>query len=273
MTLHTYSYAQRSEAWYAARCGILTASAVGSLISINPPDAVTVDCPTCKAHAGNPCLSAAKKEPTPIKSLHDQRTEAASHLPPVYSPADNETSRNLIATLASERITGHVEDSYTSLDMFRGIIAEPFARDLYSEHHAPVVEVGFLVREFDGFKIGFSPDGLVDDDGLIEVKAPRAKNHLATIIANTVPLHYMAQCQTGLLVSGRAWIDYVSYCGGMPLWVKRVVPDPRWHDAILAAAAAAEHAITERVAAYMQAVTGLPLADRIDFNAVELKLS
>jgi hypothetical protein len=45
----------------------------------------------------------------------------------------------------------------------------------------------------------------------------------------------MAQLQCGLLVSGRKWIDYVSYCGGMPLYVKRVEPDERWFDAIVEA--------------------------------------
>ena len=69
------------------------------------------------------------------------------------------------------------------------------------------------------------PDGLVGDDGLIEVKSRRQKKHLQTILSDEVPAENMAQLQTGLLVSGREWIDYMSYCGGMPLWVKRVEPD------------------------------------------------
>ena len=52
------------------------------------------------------------------------------------------------------------------------------------------------------------------------------------ILADAVPDHYMAQLQAGLLVSGRDWVDYVSYSGGMPLYVKRVHPDPRWFEAI-----------------------------------------
>lgn len=274
--LHIYKdLEQRSAAWYAARCGIVTASAVGSLISINPPDAITVDCPNCGASAGDPCISAARKTPTPIKTVHDQRTAATVDMPPVIEPVDNDTSRGLIAVLAAERITNHVEDTWVSNDMWRGIESEPYARELYAEHctDEPVTEVGFMVRDFGDFSIGYSPDGLVGDDGLIEIKAPRQKGHLSTVVGNEVPARHMAQLQAGLLVSGRKWIDFVSYSGGMHLWPKRVTPDPRWQDAILRAVEQAEKAITETVAAYEQAVTGLPLAERIDFNTVELKLA
>lgn len=275
MTLTIHNVEQRTPEWYELRCGLLTASAVGSLISVNPPDAITVDCPTCKAAAGSPCISAARKEPTPIKTLHDKRIEAASTLPPVYGPADNETSRNLIATLAAERITGHVEETWISGDMYRGIEAEPYARDIYAREctDQPVTECGFMIRDFDGFSLGYSPDGLVGDDGLLEVKAPRQKGHLLTVVSDEVPNWHMAQLQAGLLVSGRKWIEFVSYSGGMHLWPKRVTPDPKWQGAILAVAERAERAIRETVATYEQAVTGLPLTERIDFNTVELKLA
>jgi hypothetical protein len=275
MTLTIHNVEQRSPEWYELRCGLVTASSVGNLISINPPDAITVDCPTCKATAGSPCLSASRKEPTPIKSIHDARTAATSDLPPIYGPADNETSRNLVATLAAERITHHVEQTWVSNDMWRGIDAEPYARDLYAQHctDQPVTECGFMIREFDGFSLGYSPDGLVGDDGLLEIKAPRQKGHLATVVSDEVPTQHLAQLQAGLLISGRQWIDFVSYSGGMHLWPKRVTPDPAWQGAILAAAERAERAIQEAVDTYEQAVIGLPLTERIDFNTVELKLA
>lgn len=275
MNLTIHNVEQRSDAWYALRAGLVTASSVGSLISINPPDAITVDCPTCKAAAGSPCLSASRKTPTPIKSFHDARTAATADLPPVYGPADNETSRNLIATLAAERITEHVEETRITADMWRGIDSEPYARDLYAEHctEEPVTEYGFMIRHFGDFSIGYSPDGCVGDDGLLEIKAPRQKGHLTTVVSDEVPTYHMAQLQAGLLVSGRKWIDYVSYSGGMHLWPKRVFPDPKWQGAILAAAERAERAIRETVATYEQAVVGLPLTERIDFNTVELKLA
>ena len=274
MSLHTYDYEQRSAQWYAARCGMVTASSMNSLISIGSPDAIAVDCPSCTATAGDPCLSKNAKTPTAIKTIHDERKAAASNLPPIYSPADNDTSKALILALAAERITEHVEDTYITFDMGRGIDSEPYARDLYAEHctKEQVTEVGFMVREFDGFKIGYSPDGLVGDDGLIEIKAPRQKGHMSTVVSEeAVPAHHMAQLQTGLLVTGRKWIDFISYCGGMHLWPVRVTPDPAWQAAILAAAEKAEKAISEHVATYKRATEGLPIAKRIDFNTVELR--
>jgi len=211
---------QGTEEWLYQRCGIVTASVVGQLIT-----------------------------------------------PKTVKPAANDYSRALVMHLAAERITGYVEPTFTTADMERGNLSEPLARDKYAEHYAPVEEIGFMVRDFGWGKIGYSPDGLVGDDGLIEIKAPKQKKHLATILADAVPLEYMAQCQTGLLVSGREWIDFISYNGGMPLWHKRVEPDPKWQTAIIDAARAAEEAIEEHVTTYEKAVKGLPITDRIDFFA------
>jgi predicted phage-related endonuclease len=87
-----------------------------------------------------------------------------------------------------------------------------------------------------GFVIGYSPDGLVDDDGLIECKSRRQKFQVETILADRVPEEYMLQIQTGLLVTGREWLDFVSYCAGLPMFIKRVFPDARYQEAIIAAA-------------------------------------
>lgn len=265
-TLRILNVEQRSKAWYEARCGIVTASIVRDLISIGAPDPTAVTCDTCSAVVGGPCMSAARTKPTPIKSFHEARSARVATLPPVYGPATGDTARGLLDLLASERITRHVEDTYTSRDMERGIHAEPFARDLYGGHHAAVNECGFMVREYDGFKIGYSPDGLVGDDGLIEIKAPRQKRHLRTVLDGQVPTDNMAQIQTGFLVSGRAWLDFIPYCGGMPLWVKRVTPDPKWQAAIVAVAERAEREINDRVNAYRAATDGLPTTKRIDFD-------
>lgn len=178
--------------------------------------------------------------------------------------AANETSRALVMTLVAERITGHVEPVYPNADMQRGTMSEPFARDIYSENYAPATEVGFMTRDFGGYTIGFSPDGLIGDDGLIEIKSPRQKKHLATILADEVPLEYMAQCQTGLLVSGREWLDFISYNGGMPLWSKRVEPDEKWQAAIKEAVEALEAVAEVMIASYRARVAGLPATERID---------
>jgi putative phage-type endonuclease len=194
-------------------------------------------------------------------------------LTPTLKVADNDTSRALTATLVAERITGWTEDTPMTSDMWRGVDSEPIARDIYSGHYQQAVETGFMRYDGDGWTLGYSPDGLVAADGLIEVKAPRAKTHLNTILANRVPPYYMAQLQAGLLVTGRQWIDFVSYCGGMPLYVKRVLPDEQWQEAILAACVQFETNAARLVGNYEDATAGLPATDRIDFKRVELKLA
>ena len=218
MTLQVFTeLEQGTPEWLAARCGIITASVVGLLITAK-----------------------------------------------TIKPANNDTSRGLIASLVAERITGHVEPIQETADMLRGTLDEPYARDIYSEHYAPATEIGFMVRDDWGFRLGYSPDGLVGEDGLIEIKSRRQKKQLATILADEVPAENMAQIQCGLLVSGREWLDYVSYCGGMPLYVKRVLPDQRWFDAIKEAAAAFEATANDMLTTYTAAIQGRPTTDRID---------
>lgn len=255
---------QGTDEWLAARCGIVTASVVGQLITKGSPDALAVECPKCQALPTEACISTARKVPTPVKTPHTERSAKAAELPPVFTVADNDTSRALILTLAAERLTGNVEQVFPNRDMERGTLDEPYAREVYSEHYAPAAEVGFMVRNDLGFKIGYSPDGLVGNDGLIEIKSRKQKKHLATILADEVPAENMAQIQCGLLVSGREWLDYVSYCGGMPLFVKRVYPDHRWLIAINRAVKAFEEAAAGMAATYTAAIDGRPNTERID---------
>lgn len=182
-------------------------------------------------------------------------------------PASNDHSRALTAELAAERITGWSDPVYVNQDMMRGTLDEPVARDLYREHHAPVDEVGFMVRDFGGdYSIGYSPDGLVGDDGLIEIKSRRPKRHLADVLADEVPAENMAQIQCGLLVSGREWCDYVSFSGGMPLWTKRVTRDDRWQYAIHAAVQTFEQNVAHMVATFTERTAGLPATERSNYD-------
>lgn len=187
--------------------------------------------------------------------------------PKTIKPANNDTSRTLTETLVAERLTGHIDPFFMTSDMERGVMDEPYARDIYAEHYAPVEEIGFMVRDDWGYSIGYSPDGLVGDDGLIEIKSRKPKIQLRTILTDTVPLANMAQLQCGLLVSGRAWIDYVSYAGGMPLYVKRIEPDPVWHAAIIEAVDQLETLANNMVAFYRTATERMPATVRIDHYA------
>lgn len=182
--------------------------------------------------------------------------------PKTVKPANNPESRGLAELLAAERITGFTEPTFINDDMLRGVEDEPIARAKYAEHYAPVTEVGFMVEDKWGVKIGYSPDGLVGDDGLIEIKSRRAKVQLSTVLDGKPPLANMAQLQAGLLVSGRKWIDYVSFCGGMHLWVHRVEPDPKWFAAIIEAAVLFEENVGVMVRAYEKSITGLHPTER-----------
>lgn len=266
MTLHVFNdVEQGTDAWHDLRRGIVTASTVGKLLTLEPPSAGTVDCPKCKATAGSPCISLARKEPTAVKTYHPERCAITADMKPEVTVANNETSRALTATLVAERISDMTEETPITSDMWRGKEAEPFARDYYAKNtEAPVSECGFMIEDRWGFSVGYSPDALVGEDGLLEVKAPRAKTHLLTVLADEVPVYNMAQLQCGLLVTGRKWADFLPFVGGLPLWTKRVYPDPAWHAAILAAVANFETTAAEMVAAYAEKTKGLPDTERLE---------
>lgn len=179
-------------------------------------------------------------------------------LTPTLKPANNDKTRAHVYELLAQRITRYVEPTYIGDDMLRGQVDEVEARILYSQHIAPVQEMGFITNDRWGFTLGYSPDGLVGDDGLIECKSRRQKFQAQTIIehvaAGTIPSEYVLQCQTGLLVAERDWIDLISYCGGMPMAVIRVFPDDEIQAAILEAAEAFEATVSEKLAQYGAAV-------------------
>ncbi|MCX7373880.1 MAG: YqaJ viral recombinase family protein [Alphaproteobacteria bacterium] len=201
LTVHP-DMVQGSDEWLAARCGLLTASTVGALL-------------TAKG-----------------------------------SKADNQTMRTLLHELLGQRITQYVEPAYVSDAMLRGHDGEEQALSIYHRTFAPVERCGFMTRDFGGVRIGYSPDALVGDDGLIEVKTRAQKHQIATIIGGVVPAEYLPQIQCGLLVSGRAWCDFISYCGGLPMLTIRVFPDLEMQDVILMAAQFFEQRLAELMGTY-----------------------
>lgn len=179
-------------------------------------------------------------------------------LTPTLKIANNDKTRAHAYELAFQRITGFVEPQYVSDAMLRGKEDEIYAREAYREHFAEVTETGFVTNDGFGFTIGYSPDGIVGDDGLIECKSRCGKYQVQTIAENAVPEEYVLQLQTGLLVTGRKWIDFISYCGGLPMFVKRVEPDPEMQEAIIAAATAFEARVAEVEQAYRSTLTNMP---------------
>lgn len=178
--------------------------------------------------------------------------------------ASNDTSRALTETLVAERITGRVEYVHPTADMARGTALEPFARAIYAEHYGRVDEIGFARLDAEPYTIGASPDGLVGDDRGIEIKSPRAKNHLRTITEDRVPPVYMPQIQACMFVLDRDWWDFVSYHPGLPLYVKRVHREATWENAIVEAVAQFTETATALVDQFQRNTRGLPITEYID---------
>jgi putative phage-type endonuclease len=184
-------------------------------------------------------------------------------LTPKGKAANNSSSRTHLLKLLAERLTGESEPSFYNDDMARGHLLEPYARNLYSEHYAPVVECGFVTRDFGGWTLGYSPDGLVGKDGLIEIKSRLAKHHLAALLADEMPNEYQLQIQTGLAVTGRAWCDFISYTPGLPLFVKRIEPDAITIAQLILAAQQAEEQLAGLMAHYLDLAPMYPATEPI----------
>jgi putative phage-type endonuclease len=119
--------------------------------------------------------------------------------------------KNLMMRLLAERMTGVVPESYTNSAMEWGTEQEPFARMEYEVSRETFVEkTGFWKHPTIQW-LGASPDGLVDRDGLVEIKCPNSTTHLEYIFNDEVPSEYYKQIQCQLWVTDRYWCDFVSY--------------------------------------------------------------
>lgn len=140
------------------------------------------------------------------------------------------TSRAKYMTqLIIERITGERAESYSNAAMEWGIEQEAFARAAYEAHANVLVD---QCGSFDHPSIPMSsasPDGLVEQDGLVEIKNPMSHTHLETLLTKTVSGDYVTQMQWQMACTGKKWCDFVSYDSRMPehlrLFVKRIERD------------------------------------------------
>lgn len=181
-------------------------------------------------------------------------------------PAKNDSMRQYAAELAAQRITQRGEENFQSWDMMRGHIQEDIARDIYSENYAPVDQCGFITNDNYGFTIGCSPDGLVSEDGLIEIKSRQAKFQVATVVSGEVDKSFVNQVQGNLLISGRKWADFVQYSNGMPLFVKRVEIDPVRREMIVDAIMDFEEEIERVRTEYLEKSANLVPTEWVDLN-------
>ena len=137
--------------------------------------------------------------------------------------------KNYMAQLLTERLTGQKADSYSNAAMQWGTDTEPQARAMYElETGCDVVEVGFIDHPVIAMS-GASPDGLVGDDGLVEIKCPNTATHIETLRGGSIDKKYVLQMQWQLACTGRQWCDFVSFDPRLPsamqLYVARVERD------------------------------------------------
>jgi hypothetical protein len=134
------------------------------------------------------------------------------------------TREKYLLTLAGEILTGECVESYTNTHMERGKVMEAEARDLYAFQTDAVLErVGFVRN--DTWGAGGSPDSLIGSSGGIEVKTALPHIQLKRLIDGELPSEHRAQCQGILGITGREWLDFVSYWPKLKLFVTRVYRD------------------------------------------------
>ena len=117
-------------------------------------------------------------------------------------------------------------EQYVSAAMASGSYVEPEARKFYEFSTGETVqEVGFVLDDSNHF--GCSPDGLVGNEGGLELKHPAMKTQVKWLLDGTVPDEHLAQCHGFLLVTGRRWVDFMSYCPPLPELLVRVERDKK----------------------------------------------
>lgn len=141
---------------------------------------------------------------------------------------------NYAAQIVAERLTGNVEPTFTNAAMQWGTDKEPQAREAYEFHAGVFVDQVGMIDHPRIAMTGASPDGLVGDDGLVEIKCPNTATHIETLLSGKVPAKYVTQMAWQMACTGRAWCDFVSFDPRMPehmrLFVQRVDRD----DALIA---------------------------------------
>ena len=155
--------------------------------------------------------------------------------------------QNYAAQLVAERLTGTPAESFTNAAMQWGTDTEPMARSAYEAATGHfVTEVGFI-RHPELEWAGASPDGLVGDDGLVEIKCPNTATHIDYLLTRKIPSKYEAQMTWQLVCTGRQWCDWVSFDPRMPEHLQLLVVQYRPTDEFVLA-------ITKEVVTFLDEV-------------------
>ena len=136
---------------------------------------------------------------------------------------------NYEAQLICEILTGKPAESFTNAAMQWGTETEPLARAQYELKTGNMVnQIGFVVHPMIE-QAGASPDGLIGEDGCIEIKCPNTSTHLDTLLSQKVSSKYITQMTWQMVCTGRKWCDFVSYDPRLPenlqLYIERIELD------------------------------------------------
>jgi putative phage-type endonuclease len=156
----------------------------------------------------------------------------ASRVSEVIAKGKGATRESYMADLIVERLTGQRGGGFSTAHMEWGTEQEPHARAAYSARTGELVEEVGFIQHARLEHAGASPDGLVNDEGLVEFKCPATSTHLDTLLAGEVPTKHIPQIQFQMACTGRKWCDFVSYDPRLPehlrMFVKRVKRDDKY---------------------------------------------
>jgi len=152
---------------------------------------------------------------------------SASNFKNVVTPTGQKSKQvdSYLNRLIADVLTGSPEPHPGTDAMQRGTDLEPEARSYYELIAGSVEEIGFCIHD-DGF--GCSPDGLVGEEGLLEIKCPLAHTHVEYLRDGILPSIYIPQVQGQLLVLNRLWCDFLSYHPSMKPLLIRVYRDEKY---------------------------------------------
>jgi len=154
----------------------------------------------------------------------------SSEMTKVLQPSTKERSqslRSLVAYKVYAQLTENYEEAQIiSPGILRGKEFEPIARSFYEKHFQPVREIGLVTRQTPSGVVGASTDGLIGDDGLLEIKCLGGSKHFLTCISDVPERGYEMQVQTELFVTGRRWCHLMFYNLDLGARVVTVYPDP-----------------------------------------------
>ena len=154
----------------------------------------------------------------------------ASKFADVLAKGEGKTRRTYMLKLIGERLTGELSEGYSNGHMERGNEMEPEARDAYAWHaDVEPVQVGFVRNTtlIDLGPVGCSPDSMIGDAGLLEIKTKLPHIQCEVLLKGEVPTEHLKQIHGAIWVCEREWCDFVSYWPGLPTFIKRVYRDEK----------------------------------------------